>query len=300
MRATTRIHRHPAAPMTMHDFFIAPFTDFAFMRRALAACIALAAGGTPLGTFMTLRRMALVGDAMSHALLPGVAAAFLIFGAAIGPMTLGGLAAGLLVAMAAAGLTRFTQMKEDSSFTVCYLLSIAGGAILLSLKGSSADLLHFLFGNVLAIDNASLALIAGIACLTLFALAAMYRGLVLDCFDPAFLRASKRGGGWVGPLFFALLMLNLVAAFQALGTLMALGLILLPAIAARFWTQRLDRAIPLSIAFAMLASVSGLLASWHASLPSGPAVIAAAGVVCLVSIAAGRHGSILRYALGRD
>ncbi|NDE90014.1 MAG: metal ABC transporter permease, partial [Alphaproteobacteria bacterium] len=144
--------------MTAYDAIIAPFTDYAFMRRALIACMALALGGTPLGTFMALRRMALVGDAMSHAILPGVSIAFVFFGLAIWPMTFGGLAAGIIVSLAAVLLTRVTQLKEDASFTLSYLLSIATGVVILSLKGNNVDLLHLLFGNILAIDNDALTL----------------------------------------------------------------------------------------------------------------------------------------------
>ncbi|MBI3418635.1 MAG: metal ABC transporter permease [Proteobacteria bacterium] len=279
----------------MHlDFLFDPFTHYAFMRKALAACAILSIGGTPLGLFLTLRRMALVGDAMSHAILPGVAAAFLVTGLAVWPMTLGGFAAGLAVALAAAFLSRFTQLKEDTSFTLSYLTSIALGMVLVSLKGSGVDLLHLLFGNVLAIDNEALRLITGVACLTLFALTAFYRSFVIECFDPDFLSAAKRGG-FIRPVFFMLLVINLVAAFQALGTLMALGLMLLPAIAAGFWTQRIGRALPLSIGLALIASYAGLLTSYYTNIPAGPAVVLAASAITLLSVLGGSHGSLRGY-----
>lgn len=270
------------------------------MRRALVACLALAIGGTPLGTFMALRRMALVGDAMSHAILPGVSIAFLFFGLSIWPMTFGGLAAGILVALCAVMLTRVTQLKEDASFTLSYLLSIATGVVILSLKGSNVDLLHMLFGDILAIDNNALNLVTAIATITLFALAFIYRGLVIECFDPDFMRASRRGSGWISQIFFVLVVLNLVSAFQALGTLMALGIILLPAIAAKFWTRSVDAAIPLSIAMAVVASFVGLLLSYHIRLPSGPAVILVAAFICVFSVVCGRFGSLTSYVLNRD
>ena len=224
----------------MLDHIIAPFADYAFMRRALAASVILSLGCTPLGIFMGLRRMTLVGDAMSHAILPGVALAFVSFGLSLLPMTFGGLLAGGLVALLAVALTRVTQLKEDASFTMLYLISLASGVTIISLKGSSVDLLHMLFGNILAIDNDSLLLIAGVTCLTLLTIAGFYRGLVIECFDPDFAQASARGRSWGSQIFFILLVLNLIAAFQALGTLMALGLMILPAIAARFWTQNID------------------------------------------------------------
>src|SRR2546430_1092608 len=109
--------------MTLYEYAFQPFADYLFMRKALTACTALAIGGAPLGVFLVLRRMALVGDAMSHAILPGVSIAFLFFGLSLEAMTLGGLIAGLLVAAMAGAITEFTQLKEDASFTGAYLLS---------------------------------------------------------------------------------------------------------------------------------------------------------------------------------
>src|SRR3954468_19806874 len=108
--------------MSLYEYAFQPFIDYAFMRRALVACVALAISGAPLGVFLVLRRMTLVGDAMSHAILPGVSIAFLFFGLSLWPMTLGGLIAGLLVAAAAGAVTQYTQLKEDASFTGAYLL----------------------------------------------------------------------------------------------------------------------------------------------------------------------------------
>jgi zinc/manganese transport system permease protein len=286
--------------IAMIDALTAPFADYAFMRRALAASVVLSLGSTPLGVFMTLRRMSLVGDAMSHAILPGVALAFASFGLALLPMTLGGLAAGALVALLAVILTRTTQLKEDASFMMLYLVSLAAGVTIISLKGSSVDLLHMLFGNILAIDRNSLLLIAGVTIATLFALAGFYRSLIVECFDADFARASPRGRGWANQIFFILLVFNLVAAFQALGTLMALGLMILPAIAARFWTRNIDAALPLGIGFALVSSFAGLLMSYYEKIPSGPAVILVAGGFALLSAALGRCGSVYGYVTNRE
>ncbi len=284
----------------MLDLVTAPFADYAFMRRALAASVVLSLGATPLGIFMTLRRMTLVGDAMSHAILPGVALAFAAFGLALLPMTLAGLTAGILVALLAVGLTRVTQLKEDASFTMLYLISLAAGVTIISLKGNSTDVLHMLFGNILAIDANSLLLIAGVTCVTLFMLAGFYRGLVIECFDPEFARASPRNPTWASQIFFVLLVLNLIAAFQALGTLMALGLMILPAIAARFWTRNIDTTLPVSVVFALISSFAGLLLSYYEKIPSGPAVILVAGAIAVLSVLIGRCGSVYTYVMQRE
>ncbi len=281
--------------MLLYHFLIQPFADYAFMRRALVACIALALGGTPLGVFLVLRRMTLAGDAISHAILPGVSIAFLVAGASLWPMTVGGVAAGLLVALFAGAVSRATPLKEDASFMGAYLISLALGVLLISLRGGMVDLMHILFGNVLAVDNASLTLIASVASASLLLFMLVYRVLIVECFNPGFLRTVTRGGGRSGvlahQLFLVLMVLNLVCAFQALGTMMALGLMVLPAIATRFWTLDIDRMIPLGMALAAASGYAGLLVSYHANTPSGPAIVLTAGAVYLVSLVFGRHGS---------
>lgn len=219
--------------MTLVGWLFDPFLDFDFMRRALAGCLALALGATPVGAFLLLRRMSLMGDAMSHAILPGAALGYLAFGLSLGAMTVGGLVAGVVVALAAGVVARSSVLKEDASLAAFYLLSLAAGVLIVSLRGSNLDLLHVLFGSVLALDDPSLLLIAGIATVTLFALAVMLRPLVLECVDPGFLRAVSPLSPVTHYGFLILVVLNLVAGFHALGTLMAVGIMILPAAAAR-------------------------------------------------------------------
>src|SRR3954470_14708352 len=149
-----------------YDIFIAPFSEFEFMRRALAGVIALALGGAPIGVFLMLRRMSLVGDAMAHAILPGAAIGFLLSGLSLFAMTAGGLIAGFVVALLAGLVARTTELKEDASLAAFFLVSLAVGVTIVSVRGTNIDLLHFLFGTVLALDDAALMLIAAIASLT--------------------------------------------------------------------------------------------------------------------------------------
>ena len=181
--------------MTLVDAMIGPFREFAFMRRALVGCFALALGAAPVGVFLMLRRMSLLGDVMAHAILPGAAIGFLIAGLSLMAMTVGGLAAGLIVALAAGLVARVTPLREDASFAAFYLVSLAAGVLIVSMRGSSVDLMHILFGTVLALDDAALYLIASIATVTVLSMAAIYRGLVAECFDPGFLRAVGGRGG---------------------------------------------------------------------------------------------------------
>lgn len=282
--------------MTLNELLIAPFSDYAFMRRALAASLALAIGGTPLGVFMMLRRMTLVGDALSHAILPGVAIGFLLAGLSLTAMTLGGLGAALGVGLLAVFLTRRTQLKEDAAFTLLYLLSLGIGVTLLTLRGSQVDLIHLLFGNVLAIDGNALGLIVGVSCASVLVLAVFYRRLVMEGFDPDYFGVvgGAHAVAKISAFFFVLLMLNLVVSFQALGTLMALGLMILPALAARFWFRNIDALVPAAMGWAAVSAYGGLVLSFHAGLPSGPAIVLVAGCGALLSAFIGRVGSVFR------
>ena len=272
---------------------VAPFVEFGFMRRALVGCLALSISAPPVGVFLMLRRMSLMSEAMSHAILPGAAVGFLVAGLSLPAMTLGGLVAGLAVALLAGLVTRSTVIREDASLAAFYLISLAAGVLLVSLRGSQIDLLHILFGTVLALDDPALLLLGGIATATLFGLALIYRPLVMECVDPLFLRTVSRSGGPVHYAFLGLVVMNLVGGFQALGTLLAVGLMLLPAIAARFWARGLATLIPASMLIAVLASLSGLSLSYHLDLPTGPAIVLAAGALYLVSMLAGPRGGLL-------
>lgn len=274
----------------MTDLLLAPFTDFAFMRRALVGCLALALGATPVGVFLLLRRMSLMGDAMSHAILPGAALGYLAFGLSLGAMTMGGIAAGIVVVLAAGAVTRGSILKEDASLAAFYMLSLAAGVMIVSLRGKNLDLLHVLFGSVLALDDSSLQLIVGIATLTLFALALLLRPLVLECCDPTFLRGVSRWSPVAHYGFLMLVVLNLVSGFHALGTLMAVGIMILPAAAARLWAHQLHTLLALASGMAFGCSVAGLLLSFHADVPAGPAIVLACGLVYFMSLIAAPGG----------
>jgi len=278
--------------MNLYDVAFAPFAEFGFMRRALVACLALALGCGPIGTILVVRRMSLMGDALSHAVLPGAALGFIVAGLSLPAMSLGGVAAGLLVALLSGLVTRLTPLREDASFAGFYLISLALGVLLVSIHGSNVDLLRLLFGSILAVDDAALILIGGIATASLLLLAVIYRPLVVECFDPGFLRAVGGGGGLVHTLFLTLVVFNLVAGFQALGTLMAVGLMMLPAAAARFWVRELWALSAASSALALGSGFLGLLLSYHLDLPSGPAIVLVAGLGYLASVAFGPRDSL--------
>lgn len=263
---------------TLYSIFWKPFGDYLFLRRALVGCLALSLSCGPVGVFLILRRMSLIGDALSHGLLPGVALAFFFYGFAMIPMTLGGMVAGLVVALLAGIVSRQTILHEDATFAGFYLISMASGVLLISLHGSQVDLMHVLFGTVLSISASTLWLLGTVATVTLLLFSVIYRPLILECFDPEFFRAISGKGSWIHFLFLLLVTLNLVAAFQALGTLMALGILLLPAITARLFCHQVWKLCITAIGIACVSSYAGLLLSYHFAWPSGPSIVLVAGI----------------------
>ena len=252
-----------------------PFAEFAFLRRALFGGVALACSAAPLGVFLMLRRMSLIGDAIAHGILPGAALGFWLFGLSLPALTAGGLVAGLGMAMLAA----------------LYPISLASGVLLLGLAGRKLDLMHLLFGSALAVDLPTLHGMLSVAAISLTVLLMIYRPLALDSLDPLFLRSVSRIGPLVHGLFLALVVLNLVMGFQAIGALMVVGLMMLPAAAARFWSRHLPHLLLLAALIGAASVWLGLLLSYHAGLPSGPCIVLLAGLAYLISVIAGPvHG----------
>jgi zinc/manganese transport system permease protein len=282
--------------MSAYELFLAPFADYGFMRRALVACLCLALGSGPIGVFLMLRRMSLMGDAMSHAVLPGAAIGYLVAGSlSLTAMGIGGLVAGLSVALLSGAVSRATVLQEDASFASFYLTSLALGVLIVSLRGSNIDLLHVLFGTILAIDAMALVLIGAITSVTLAMLAVIYRPLVAECFDPGFLRAVGGRGQVYHFLFLLLVVLNMVASFQALGTLMAVGLMMLPAAIAQLWARSLAAMMALAAAVAAVSGYLGLVVSYHLELASGPTIIMTAALIYGFSILFAPSGFVRRF-----
>ncbi|MBN8891697.1 MAG: metal ABC transporter permease [Rhodospirillales bacterium] len=274
----------------IHALLIEPFA-MAFMRRALAGCVALSLAGPPLGVLLVLRRMSLTSDVLQHGILPGIALGALFGGLSLWAMGFGGFLAGLAVALLAGWLARATGGREDSQLAGVYLIALAGGVAIVSAT-RGIDLGHLLFGSVLAVDNTALLLMAGVASIALPGLAVIWRPLILESFDPGFMQAvGGRGGAW-HLAFMALVVLCVVGGFAALGTLMSIGLMMLPAVAARHWAAELAGRVRAAVALALLSSVCGLLLSYHANIPAGPAIVLTAGGLWTASLLTGPRDSL--------
>lgn len=269
----------------MIDYWLTPFIDYLFLRRALMATFAISLSCAPLGVLLILRRMSLMGDALSHAVLPGIAIGYLMAGLWLPALTLGGIIAGLCVVIISTFISRKTILEEDASFTGLFLVALALGILILSMSGGQMNIMHILFGSILSVDHLNLLFIGGISTFTVALLAITYRPLVYECFDALFMRSIGAKSHLYHFLLMILVVLNLVAACQAMGTLMALGMMMLPAIAARLWARKVWSLFLLAISIAIFSSYLGLVLSYHYNWPSGPTIVLVGGVIYLFSLA---------------
>ena len=277
------------------ELFCQPFAEFDFMWQALLGMSCLALGAAPLGVLLQLRRMSLTGDAISHAVLPGVAAGYLIAGQNIWAMGAGGLAAGLVMALGVGVVSRKSVVREDAHLAAFYLTCLALGVALVSRYGSQADLLHLLFGSVLAMDASALLLLAVVAGVTVLALFIARWALLAQVIDPWFLQTRGGRSTLWHVVFLMLVVFNLVAGFQAMGTLMAVGLMMLPSIIARLWVRSIRAMVLLALLLALVCGYGGLLLSYHAELPPGPAIILLCAAAYVFSLVFGAQAGWRRW-----
>ncbi|WMY92825.1 metal ABC transporter permease [Snodgrassella communis] len=279
--------------MNIAQLLLEPFADYDFMRFALCSIVFLAVGAAPVGVFLMMRRMSLVGDALGHAILPGAAVGYMLAGLSLPAMSIGGFMAGLLMALLAGLASRFANVREDASFAAFFLTCLALGVVLVSRGGNSVDLLNLLFGSILSVDRAALTLVAIVSSITMVVLAVIYRPLMLESIDPLFLRSVNGKGTLWHIIFLILVVLNLVSGFQALGTLMSVGLMMLPAISARLWHRTMGGMMTITAIIAVVCGYIGLLLSYYIDLPSGPAIILCCGFVYILSLFVGSESGIL-------
>lgn len=266
---------------------------------ALAGGLALALGGAPLGVLLIARRMSLVGDALSHGILPGAALAYLIAGPDPVAMTVGALIAGFVVAGLSSLLARTKRLPEDAAFAVFYLSALALGVLILGRNANAEVVFDLLFGAAKGLDTTALLVSAGAATATLFALALFIRGFLAESADPVFMRASGLPGGMLHLLLMLLVALNLVAGFRAFGALMTVGLMMIPAAASRFWARSYVGQAGAAVLISALSSGAGLfLAHRFAAEPGATMTLAAASLFGLSALA-GTNNGLLQNLPGR-
>jgi len=251
------------------DGLIAPFRDYAFMRTALAAATLTGIICATLGVYVVLRRMAFIGDALAHTILPGLVVAYLrgwsLFGGAV--------VAGVLTALGIGWLSRREAVREDTAIGVLFTGMFALGILLISTVRSFRDLSHILFGNILGVTDQDLALIASVAVLVLGTLLLFHKELELTSFDPVYARTIGLKADLVRYALLVLLALTVVAGIQTVGVILTSALLVTPAAAASLLTDRLPRMMAIATAIAVLSGVVGLYASYYRNVASGAAIV---------------------------
>lgn len=264
--------------------FLSPFYEYDFMRHALLACVATSVTSGILGVILVLRRLSLVGDALSHGILPGIAIAYLSAGFSFSLMSVGGLIAGVLIAVLASYFSKHTKLREDATLSGFYLFSLALGVLLLSLSSGGMKVSHLLFGNVLAITTDALFLIFGISFLTITLFLVFSRMMIFSYFDEIFMTLTGVKTRALNMMFLILVVLNLVASSQTLGTLMALGMMMLPAIAANLMVTHMWSLFILSGVISITCSYFGLVLSFALNMPTGPFIVLLAGIFYFIGL----------------
>jgi zinc/manganese transport system permease protein len=272
---------------------------YRFVCRGLGMAVLLGVSGGIAGSVLLLRRMALMADSFGHSLLPGVALSYLVLGPGIASLFAGAAIAGLFTTLISGVAHRLTRLKEDAAFGSFFILCFALGAALMSRLAAPVDLLHYLFGNILAVTSADLILVAVTASLTVLLATVFYRTLVIETFDPSFHRAC---GGWSSLTNLSILtvtVLDLVSALQAVGMVLAIGMFILPAATAYLWCERIDRMLLCASLYGAVVSALGLYLSYHLNLPSGPCMVTALGTGFVASVLVSPNGVIGRHLRSR-
>lgn len=274
--------------MTLYEFLFEPLT-YSFMVRALAATLVAAVVCAVLSCWLVLIGWSLMGDAVSHAVLPGVVLAYILgVPFAVGAVVFGVLAVGLI------GVVRDTsRVKEDAAIGIVFTTLFALGLVLISVTPSQTDLNHIIFGSLLGVDSADLMQIAALGAVTLALLILKRRDFTLYAFDPTHAQAIGLSPRLLGAALLGLLALTCVVALQVAGVILVVAMLVIPGATAYLLTDRFQRMLLIAPAFSAAAAVVGLYLSYYLDTASGGMIVLVQGTVfALVYLFAPRHGLI--------
>jgi zinc/manganese transport system permease protein len=277
------------------SWLMEPF-QYQFVARGMGMALLLGVAGGLVGCVLLLRRIVLMADSFGHSLLPGIGLAYLWLGPGIVSLFTGAVIAGLFTSLMSGIVNRLTRLKEDAAFGSLFVLCFAAGVALMSKIAAPMDLLHYLFGNILGIMAADLYLVYATTSATVLAVCVFYRALALETCDATFHRACG-GHSFLTHLgILVAVVINLVAALQAVGMVLALGLFILPAVTAYLWCERFGSMLLVAAGYGGVMSCVGLLVSYHLNLPSGACMVGCLGSGYIVSLVVSpRHGVLGRW-----
>jgi ABC-type Mn2+/Zn2+ transport system permease subunit len=256
----------------MDEILAAIYTPFqyGFMLRGLLAALIVGVLCPVLGSYVVLRGMAFLGDALAHIILPGVVIAFLLGW----PLSVGALIVGILAALAIGAISKSTEIKEDSVIGIVFAGAFALGVALLSMQRSYAvDLAHILFGDLLGVADADLWLMAILGLIVLFTVFAFYKEFLVLSFDPVLATTLRLPVDFLQNLLLVLLAIVIVISIQAVGVALVLAMLITPASAAYLLTRRLPVMMALAAGLGSVSAVLGLLLSFYINIASGPAIV---------------------------
>ena len=263
----------------MLNEFIQGLLDFQFLQNALITSVMVGISAGIIGSFIILRGMSLMGDAISHAVFPGVALSYMLGSSYIIGATIFGMASAALIGF----VTKHSRLKNDTAIGIVFSAFFALGIILISFARSSTDLYHILFGNVLAVRDSDMFLTAAVLVIVLIAVPLFYKQLKLTSFAPTIAKSYGWNISAINYGLMFLLTLVAVTSLQTVGTILVIAMLITPAATAYQLTDKLLVMIVLSTVFGTLSSIVGLYFSYSYNLPSGATIVMAAAVFFIVA-----------------
>jgi len=262
----------------MISALVDPFT-FAFMQRGLVASLIVGIICSLIGCFVVIRSMAFLGDAMAHAILPGIAIAYILGSSLIS----GALIAAVVIALGIGFLSKQAKIKEDTAIGILFTAALAVGiAIMSTIRTFAIDLTHILFGNILGISNKDLIFIAAMGGVILILLIIFFKEFMIISFDPVFAFTQKIPVNFFNNFLLILLSLTIVISIQAVGVVLVTAMLVTPGAAAYLISKKLKQMMFISAGFGMLSSVAGLYLSYYANIASGSAIVLSATAIFLL------------------
>lgn len=272
--------------------FIEATFQYDFLQKALITSVMVGIICGVIGCFIILRGMSLMGDAISHAVLPGVAISYLL---GIN-FFIGAVVTGLLTALGIGFVSQNSRIKNDTAIGILFTSAFSLGIILISFLRSSSDLYHILFGNVLAVRPSDMWMTLIIGIIVLGAIYLFYKELLVTSFDPTMAAAYGLSTRLVHYLLMTMLTLVTVASLQTVGIILVVAMLITPAATAYLLTNRLSRMIFLSAGFGTISSIVGLYFSFTYNLSSGASIVlVATALFALVFVFSPRHGLLRKW-----
>ena len=272
-----------------HMEFLQALTEYEYLRKALFTALIVGVQCAVVGSFTILRGLALMGDAISHAVLPGIAASFFL-GLGFFP---GAMVAGLLTALGIGFVNQNSKLKNDAVIGIIFTTMFALGVVMISLSPSSTDLTKILFGNVLAVRSSDMWMTIIVGAIVLLIVGLFYKEFQVSSFDPTTAAVYGLPTKGLHYLLMTLLTLVTVASLQTVGIILVVAMLIIPASTAFLLTERLPKMIALASVFGMASSLGGLYFSFTYNLPSGAAIVLVSACFFLLAfLFAPRHGVV--------